>query len=424
MPLAMTHFSPIAVKRSSPLVPHERCSVAYGLLPSRSMSYVQAAERAASRLEQNEAVVPPRERPSRWYVVGDPQTTPGRFFSVLDRFGLLGPDGLLAPGVGLVSMGDHFDFSMGAPEAEPAGREIFAWLVGQGPSTHVLVGNHDIARVAELAFESDETYARAKRDAGIIRDRHAEGRKDEVHALVERFFAEHPNIPSPGIVLKDFASFSEAQRDHVERALVSRRLRLAMVAELHGTEVLLTHAGITPREVRLLDVPAEPMALAGALEATFSRAIERVAPFWLAKARARLELEPLHVAGRSRKEGGGLLYHRPARRDREGAVADWEFAPESPRRFDPRDLPKGLVQMIGHSGHARTVKSLPGFVAQGAEREGLPLRTLSAFGETVRYQEGILPPTPDAATVYMVDPGFAHEPLESIALCEVDRILF
>lgn len=424
MPLPMTHFSPKRRCLRDWLVPQERCGVAHRLLPSRSMSYVQAAECAASRLERNEYVVPLRERPSRWFVVGDPQTTPSRFFSVLDRFGLLGADGLLAPGIGLVSMGDHFDFSMGAPEAEPAGREIFAWLVGQGPSTHVLAGNHDIARVAELAFESDETYARAKHDAGIIRDRHSEGRKDEVHALVEKFFAEHPNLPSPGIVLKDFASFSVGQRAHVERALISRSLRLAMVVELHGTEVLLTHAGITPREVCMLDVPAEPMALAGALEATFSEAIERVAPSWLAGDRARLELEPLHVTGRSRKEGGGLLYHRPARRDREGADPEWELLPESPRRFDPRDLPKGLVQMIGHSGHARTVSSLPGFVAKGAERASIPLRTLSARGETVRYEEGIVPPTPGAATVYMVDPGFAHEPLESIALCEVDRVLF
>ena len=387
------------------------------------MSYVQAAERAASRLERNEQIVPPRQLPSRWFVVGDPQTTPSRFFSVLDRFGLLGPDGLLTPGFGLVSMGDHFDFSMGAPEAEPAGRRLFAWLVGQGPSTHVLAGNHDIARVAELAFESDETYARARRDAGAIRDRHLEGRKGEVHALVETFFLEHPNLPSPGVVLKDFASFSEAQRDHVEKALVARRFRLGMVVELHGSKVLLTHAGVTPRELRLLDVPAEPFAIARALDATLSAAVSRVEPAWRAGTRARLELEPLHVAGRSRREGGGLLYHRPARRDREGADPEWEFAPDSPRRFDPRDLPRGLVQMIGHSGHARTVGALPGFVAEGAERGGIPLRTLSSLDDRVRYEEGIVPPVPGSATVYMVDPGFAHEPLETIALLEVDRIL-
>lgn len=387
------------------------------------MSHVQAAELAASRLERNELVVPPREVPTRWFVVGDPQTTPRRFFSVLDRFGLLGSDGLLTPGFGLVSMGDHFDFSMGAPEAEQAGREIFAWLVAQGPSTRVLAGNHDIARVAELAFESDETYARAKREAAILRDRHSEGRKEEVHELVERFFADHPHLPSPGIVLKDFASFSEAQRDRVEKALVAKRLRLAVVVEIHGANALLTHAGVTPRELRLLDVPADPFAIARALDAALSAAVARVESAWGEGARARLELEPLHVAGRSRREGGGLLYHRPARRDREGADPEWEFAPDSPRRFDPRDLPRGLVQMIGHSGHARTVRALPGFVAQGSEREGIPLRTLSALDESVRYEEGIRSPVPGAATVYMVDPGFAHEPLETIAPLEVDRIL-
>ena len=79
--------------------------------------------------------------------------------------------------------------------------------------------------------------------------------------------------------------------------------------------------------------------------------------------------------------------------------------------------------MIGHSGHARTVGALPGFVAFGAERGGIPLRTLSSLDERVRYEEGIVAPVPGAATVYMVDPGFAHEPLETIAPCEVDRIL-
>jgi hypothetical protein len=224
-------------------------------------------------------------------------------------------------------------------------------------------------------------------------------------------------------VLKDFASFSEAQREHVERALVARRLRLAMVVELHGAHVLLTHAGVTPRELRLLDVPAEPFAVARALQSTFSDAVARVEPAWREGIRARLELEPLHVAGRSRREGGGLLYHRPARRDREGADPAWELAPESPRRFDPRDLPRGLVQMIGHSGHARTVRALPGFVVEGTERDGIPLRTLSALDDRVRYEEGIAAPLPGAATVYMVDPGFAHEPLETIAPVEVDRIL-
>lgn len=363
-----------------------------------------------------------RPAPSRWFAVGDPQTTAHRFFSVLDRYGALGADGLLAAGTGLISMGDHFDFSMGAPEAEPAGREILAWLVAQEGSTHILAGNHDVARVAELAFETDETFAAARRDAVVLRDRHRAG--EDVHLLVEAFFERFPHVPSPEMVLKDFASFSVAQRRHVQRALLTKRMRLALVATVHGTPVLLTHAGVTRRELRLLDVPAEPHAIAAALERRFDEAVERVAAAWRNGDDAALALEPIHVAGRSRKEGGGLLYHRPARRDRDGADPEWELAAESPRRFDPRDMPAGLVQMIGHSGHARTARDLPGFVVEGSERDGIALRTLSvtADGDVVRYEAGVLPPAPGAATAYMVDPGFAHEPLERVEICAVDGL--
>jgi len=388
------------------------------------MSNGEAAENAARALERSETTISARSAPSRWFVVGDPQTTAKRFFSVLDRYGILGADGLLAPGMGLVSMGDHFDFSMGSPEAEPAGREIFAWLVAQEGSVHVLVGNHDIARVAELAFESDASFAAARRDAVVIRDLHRDGKSDEATAREEAFFERFPRVPSPGMVLKDFASFSVAQRRHVQRAMLAKRMRLALVAQVHGRPALLTHAGVTRRELRLLDVPAEPAAIAGALERRFDEAIERVATSWGAGDEAALALEPIHVAGRSRKEGGGLLYHRPARRDRDGADPEWELAAESPRKFDPRDLPPGLVQMIGHSGHARMVRDLPGFVVAGSERDGIPLRTLSvsAAGDVVRYEEGVVPPAPGGATVYMVDPGFAHEPLAHVAICEVEGI--
>ena len=120
---------------------------------------VAAIERA--RAVEREPTTPRHEAPAptRWLVAGDPQTTPERFFTILDRYRALGPDGLLAAGVGLVSIGDHFDFLMGVPEAEPAGREILAWLAHQHSSVVVLLGNHDVARVAELARTSDAAFA-------------------------------------------------------------------------------------------------------------------------------------------------------------------------------------------------------------------------------------------------------------------------
>ncbi len=383
-----------------------------------------AVERA--RTVERDPTLPRREgrRPTRWLVAGDPQTTPERFFSVLDRGGALGSDGLLAEGVGLVSIGDHFDFLMGAPEAEPAGREILSWLAHQPSSVVVLLGNHDVARVAELARMSDDAFAEAKVAARALgSSRRSEPRHSaEADALRGQFFERFPDVPSPGMALKDLASFSEAQRALVQRLLVDGTFRLAALATLHGRTALLTHAGVTRREVGILGCADDPRAIKDALDSWLARALAQVAPSWQRGEAAALDLAPLHVMGFARREGGGMLYHRPARSDREGVDAEWEQASDAPRRFDPRSLPRGLVQVIGHSGHMRCVRDLPGWVAAGAERDGVPLRTLAVAGDVPRYEAGIQAPVEGEATVYMIDPGFAHEPLEALALLGVDDV--
>jgi hypothetical protein len=388
------------------------------------MPNVVAAVRMARAVEEGKAA-PPRARPpaTRWLVAGDPQTTPTRFFTVLDRHGALGPDGLLAEGVGLVSIGDHFDFLMGAPEAEPAGREILAWLAYQRPSVVILLGNHDVARVSELAVLSDADFAEAKAAAQAIARAERAEQAAEVEARLTRFFERFPDIPSPGMVLKDVASFSEAQRALVQRLLLDGTLRLAALARVHGQLSLLTHAGVTQRELSILGCAADATAVKRALDARLAQALGSVAPRWQRGERVALDLAPLHVSGRARREGGGLLYHRPVRSDRPGADAAWELAPDAPRRFDPRALPRGLVQVVGHSGHSRTARDLPGWVARGAEREGVSLRTLAVAGDAPRYEAGIQPAVAGEATLYMIDPGFAHEPIEAIELLAVDDVL-
>lgn len=390
----------------------------------RGVSNVAAAVERARAVERD-PTLPRREgrSPTRWLVAGDPQTTSARFFSVLDRYGALGPDGLLADGVGLVSIGDHFDFLMGSPEAEPAGREILSWLAHQPSSVVVLLGNHDVARVAELARTSDAAFAEAKIAARALEGARRSDPPDAgSDALREHFFERFPDIPSPGMALKDLASFSEAQRALVQRLLADGTFRLAALATLHGRTALLTHAGVTRREVDILGCADDPRAIKDALDSWLARALARVSSSWQRGEAAALDLAPLHVTGFARREGGGMLYHRPARADREGVDAEWEQASDAPRRFDPRSLPRGLVQIIGHSGHARCARDLPGWVAEGAERDGVPLRTLAVARDVPRYEAGIQVPVEGEATVYMIDPGFAHEPLEALAVLEVDGV--
>lgn len=362
-------------------------------------------------------------RPSRWLVTGDPQTTTARFFEVLDRHGALGPDGLLREGVGLVSMGDHFDFLMGHPESEAAGREILAWLAAQEHAALVLLGNHDVARVAELAFETDASFAEARALAQRIWDAHEAGRLTEASSLVKVFHEAFPRIPGPGMVLRDFASFSVAQRELVERVLLSGRMQIAATATRGRDAMLLTHAGVTHREVLLLaSETVAPSALAMRLTEHLTAALAAVRDSWQRDERRSLSLEPVHVAGFAGTEGGGLLYHRPARSDREGADLEWESCVTSPRRFDPRNLPRGLVQVVGHSGHGRCIKSLGDWVTEAAKAPHVPLRTLHVGDWGVAYEPGVLVPVPGEATVWMVDAGFADAPLETITLLEVDDV--
>ncbi|MFO0659994.1 MAG: hypothetical protein U0165_09215 [Polyangiaceae bacterium] len=115
--------------------------------------------------------------PSRWFVLGDPQAPASKLFEVLEAHDLLGDDGWLARGVGLVSIGDHYDYKCRPDELAEVGRNgsaFLAWLAAHAPSQVVIVaGNHDLCRVMEslpsrrmsrsLAFESSPTCCCRKR---------------------------------------------------------------------------------------------------------------------------------------------------------------------------------------------------------------------------------------------------------------------
>ena len=335
----------------------------------------------------------------RWFAAGDPQTTPERFFAVLRRYDLLDSGGRLRDDVGLVSMGDHFDFHGELAEVERAGRTILEWLLAHSSEqVKILAGNHDLARVMELAFETDASYAEEKRTPP------------------EEFAARFPRIPTPGVANRDYVSFSEAQRALVQRALLEGRMRLALTATIaDGTRALFTHAGVTERELGLLgfsgDVRPDAETIARALEARLDRAIEAVREAWTNGRRAELDLSPVHVPGTTGQEGGGLLYHRAS-----SAKTKWALDPDRPRRFDPQSLPRHLVQVAGHTTHPKCLEELEGWIDPSARDKHLAIRTLvSADGEP-RYRAGV---DARAGSLVMIDPGFAKAPIESIELLAI-----
>lgn len=83
---------------------------------------------------------------TRWLAVGDPQSSPERFFDFLERGGAITTNRPLAPDVGLVSIGDHFDYGSDAAVAPRDGLAILQWLASQ-PAAVLIAGNHDLCRV-------------------------------------------------------------------------------------------------------------------------------------------------------------------------------------------------------------------------------------------------------------------------------------
>jgi hypothetical protein len=344
--------------------------------------------------------------------MGDPQAPFAKVLEVLDRHGALTADGRVAADVVLVSIGDHFDYDQHDPVAAGAeGVALLRWLASHDPAhVHIMLGNHDASRVMELAgFDDDARFAEARTLA----------RNDDA-----AFAARYPDVPTPGTVGRDFASYSTEQRALVIELLLARRFRLALAAELaDGRRALVTHAGVTTRELALLGVDAEPFAIAAALERALAQAVDRVRPQGeRGEHTAALSLEPLHLAGVAGEEGGGLLYHRPSNPDRPDASA---FSPTRPRRFDPRRLPAGLTQIAGHNGHAKCMHELGDWVQPGARaRAHGGIRTLRVVdGDAVSYDLGIAPARADAADLILIDGELRRVAASDFALLEVRRLL-
>lgn len=366
---------------------------------------------ALARARSPGTSAPPPEAPRRAFAIGDPQCSCARFFAVLDAHGLLGDDGWLARDVRLVSLGDHFDYHGDVTQVAEEGEALLQWLAAHDPAqVTILFGNHDAVRVVEFAFETDASFAEARRLADAC---DAAKTPAEKHAACESFHTTCPGVPTPGLASRDFAAFAERQRALVQRLLLTDRFRLAAAVTLaDGRAALCNHAGLTQRELGLLCLPAAPppVELAEFLQDFLRAAVARVRPLWEAGASAALELAPVHVGGVPREEGGGLLYHRPAHPDLAGGDTPedraWAFAASRPRRFDPRHLPPGLVQLCGHTAHRRCRKELaPWASADALSAERASVRTLTAHGAQVRYELGVRAAPADAAVIVLADPA-------------------
>ncbi|HEX3765914.1 MAG TPA: metallophosphoesterase [Kofleriaceae bacterium] len=347
---------------------------------------------------------------TRTLVMGDPQAPFSKLLEVLDRHQALDGD-RLASDVVLVSIGDHFDYDLvDWQTAGQDGLKFLRWLAGHDPAqVRLLLGNHDVSRVMELVAISDERFAAARAFARAL---------DGDPGRTARFRAAFPELPSAGLAGRDFASFSVEQRALVMELLLAGRFDLALVGELpDGRAVLLTHAGVTGRELAMLGASAEPAAIAARLQAQLAAAIDQVRDDWERGVPTPLSLEPLHLAGIPGEEGGGLLYHRPSNPARRGADRSWELAVARPRRFDPRTLPLGLTQIAGHTGHNKCLEELDGWstaAARGRPHGGI--RTLRLTGDEVTYDLGVAEAAGGVADLILIDGELRRVPAAEFAL--------
>ena len=360
----------------------------------------------------------------RTFVIGDPQAPFAKVLEVLDRHGALTGDRLAADVV-LVSIGDHFDYDLRDPvTAGQEGLRVLRWLASHDPDqVHLLFGNHDAARVMELAVMTDAQFAKARALARAIDD----GTRTEAE-----FHAAYPALPPSGVIGRDYSSFSIEQRALVIELLLAGRFHLALVGELAGRgAVLLTHAAVTTRELAMLDLVGgveTPQRIAAALEAHLQAAVARVRDDWQRGITTPLSLAPLHVAGGNGLEGGGLLYHRPS-----NPATGARFDPDRPRRFDPHTLPSGVTQIAGHSGHAKCVHELGEWCTDAARaRKHGGIRTLTVSGAQVRYDLGVGSDPmvalggwsggDGAAELILIDGELRRVPADEVALLPLVRV--
>ena len=142
--------------------------------------------------------------------------------------------------------------------------------------------------------------------------------------------------------------------------------------------------------------------------------------------------EPLSIGALHRPglpttgEGRGIFYHRPSNPSGRDSVDPSLFQGPPRRRFDPRTLPRGLTQVIGHIRDKKCRELLAGWHDGTAPVDG-PLRHLHSNGRSVRYLRG-LPrdhgsdggQDASLATMIFTDGGMLHADEAAYALYDLD----
>lgn len=387
-----------------PTLPAATARIAAALDAARRAARTPPPPRAAANIQ----------RPIR-VAIGDPQAPLETFFRILAHHDLLTDAGRLRDDAQLVSIGDHFDW--GRPDqrddARTSGLHLLAWLASHpADQVVILAGNHDVARVSELATVTDAHFATMQTAADRVRDAppHA------APALLADFRRLAPTIPDPELIFRDLASFTERQRDLVRALLATGRLRAAHAA---AGNLLLTHAGLTVDDLDAVGVPpadrSDATAVADVLNAAFDAAVAR----WLDADPATPFTWPgLHHPGDARGEGRGIFFHRPSN-PRHETDADLFGGPVR-RRFDARRLPIGLTQAVGHT-EDRKCRDMLGPWADDADAAHGILRHLRTDGrDAVRYAHGTpRDAAPDTATLLFLDGGMAKRPADGYALLDL-----
>lgn len=376
-----------------------------GDVPARVSS---ALSRAASGAPMG-SIVRVHSGARRDLVVGDPQASAHQFFTILSQHGLIADDGWLEPDVQLTSIGDHFDFGSFEQRREAArsGLAILSWLAAHDSNQVTLIaGNHDLSRVAELYSLDDDTFQRAATEA------HELYRRAQVPADAERDFLErYPMFPSVEVAARDLCCFEVRQRELVTQLLLASRFRLA--ASRPG--VLLVHAGATKADVERAGVPVDASADADRVASALNRVLDEAVAEW--NGTDCFQIPGFFVAGSAAAgEPGGFLFQRPAKPG--GEIPD----KDKKRRYDPRELPLGLTQVIGHVRDPKCRALLRDWVSDAPGDEG-PLRHLESDGRAVTYAFG--PPrsgSSNVARLVFVDGGMNHVPAERYELLDLQTL--